>query len=245
MSRVWLICWSAFVVGAVGLYGASRKVEPAVRRGRLTKFVTYFCIVNSVLLAAFAGHVVFSGMMAVVAALGARELYAVLPSASGGRRSMAWGIAALYLSIAAGAMVFAWRSRPMVAASVYLVVCTFDGFSQVSGQLLGRHRLAPVLSSGKTIEGTVGGLLFAVGMTFLLRPVVGWSTKQCVIFACFIAASALTGDLMASWVKRRSGIKDFGNLLPGHGGILDRFDSFLFVAAACAVTAEVAQAWIG
>ncbi|HEX9201307.1 MAG TPA: phosphatidate cytidylyltransferase [Acidobacteriaceae bacterium] len=244
MSRVWAVCLSAFFVGAIGLYLASRKVEPAVRRSRLTKFITYFCIVNLLLLAAFVGHVVFSAMMLAIAVLGARELSARLPSASGGRRHIAWGMAAAYLLIAAGAVLFAWRSRAEVAACVYLIVCTFDGFSQVSGQLLGKHRLAPVVSPGKTIEGTAGGLLFAVGMTFLLRPVVGWSAWQCLFAGCFIAATALIGDLLASLVKRRSGVKDFGTLLPGHGGILDRFDSFLFVAAAWGLAAEVAQAWI-
>lgn len=235
MSRVWVILWSLFAVGGVGLYVASRNVEPAVRQARLTKFVTYFCIVNFVLLGAFAGHVVFSGIMLVVALLGARELVAVLPAASGGRRSMAWGMGGAYALIAIGAVVFAWTARPVVAAVVYLVVCVFDGFSQVTGQLLGRHKLTPRLSPGKTIEGSLGGLLFAVAMAFLLRPVVGWSAPRCLAIACFLAGASLTGDLLASYVKRRGGVKDFGTLLPGHGGILDRFDSLLFAAAACAV----------
>ncbi|HEY4382498.1 MAG TPA: phosphatidate cytidylyltransferase [Acidobacteriaceae bacterium] len=242
MTRVLLILWPAFLVGAVGLYAASRKVAPAVRRERLTKFVTYFCIVNGLLLGAFAGRIVFSGIMLVVAVLGARELIAVLPAASGGRRSAAWAMGAAYLAIAVGAVLFAWRARAEVAAVAYLVVCTFDGFSQVTGQLLGRHKLTPRLSPGKTIEGSVGGLLFAVGMAFLLRPVAGWSVSRCLEIACFLAVVSLVGDLLASYVKRRSGIKDFGRLLPGHGGILDRFDSFLFAAAAWSVAAAVAQA---
>ena len=241
MSRVWLILWSMFAVGAVGRYGASRKVEPAVRRARLTKFVTYFCIVNLVLLGAFAGHVIFSAIMLAVALLGARELFTVLPAASGGRRSVAWGMGVTYVLIARGAVLFAWRARPEVAAVVYLVVCVFDGFSQVTGQLLGRRKLTPTLSPGKTIEGSLGGLMFAVGMAFLLRPLVGWTAPRCLAIACFLAAASLVGDLLASFVKRRSCIKDFGNLLPGHGGILDRFDSLLFAAAACNLAAAVAQ----
>ena len=239
MSRVWVILWSLFAVGGVGLYGASRKVEPAVRRARLTKFVTYFCIVNVLLLGALAGHEVFSGIMLVVAVLGARELAAVLPAASGGRRSVAWGMGAVYGVIAIGAVLFAWRARPVVAGAVYLVVCVFDGFSQVTGQLVGRRKLTPRLSPGKTIEGSLGGLVFAVGMAFLLRPEVGWSVGRCFGVGCFLAVASLAGDLLASYVKRRSGIKDFGTLLPGHGGILDRFDSLLFVAAACALAAAV------
>ena len=239
MSRVFAVCLSAFVVGGIGLYLASRKAEPAVRRGRLIKFVTYFCIVNIVLLSAFAGRLVFSVVMAAIVVLGACELYAVRGSC--GRQGVAWGVGAAYVLIAAGAVLFAWRSRAAVAAVVYLVVCTFDGFSQVTGQLLGRRRLAPTLSPGKTVEGSFGGLVFAMGMVFLLRPVVGWSVGGSLSAGCLIALAALTGDLMASWVKRRSGIKDFGALLPGHGGILDRFDSLLVVAASCAVAVEVAR----
>jgi phosphatidate cytidylyltransferase len=241
IGRVLLICLTAFFAGGVGLYGASRKEGYAVRRNRLIKFITYFCIVNLILLGALAGHWILSGIMVVVTALGARELYCVLPRASGGRLSMAWGIGAIYSLIAVGAVLFVWLSPAMTTVFVYLIVCAFDGFSQVAGQLFGRHLLAPTISPGKTIEGSAGGLLFAAGMALLLRPIVSWSATRSILVCCFIVAAALTGDLLASLVKRRSNVKDFSNLLPGHGGILDRFDSFLFAAAACMAAAEVAQ----
>ncbi|HEV2113021.1 MAG TPA: phosphatidate cytidylyltransferase, partial [Terriglobales bacterium] len=129
------------------------------------------------------------------------------------------------------------------AIFLWLVVCAFDGFSQVSGQLLGRHRLAPAISPGKTIEGSAGGLLFAMGMALVLRPVTGLSVLQSLVACCFVVSVALTGDLLASLIKRRSNIKDFSNLLPGHGGILDRFDSFLFAAAACLAVGAAGQ-WL-
>jgi phosphatidate cytidylyltransferase len=146
-----------------------------------------------------------------------------------------------YLLIASGAMLFAWQSPAKITIFVYLIVCAFDGFSQVVGQMFGRHRLAPTISPGKTIEGSAGGLFFAVGMALLLMPIVGWSATRTVIACCFIVAAALAGDLLASQVKRMSNVKDFSNLLPGHGGILDRFDSFIFAAAACMTIAEVGQ----
>jgi phosphatidate cytidylyltransferase len=239
--RVVLIFISAFLIGGVGLYAASRKEEQAVWRARLTKFISYFCIVGLFLLGAFAGHGILTRMMMAVVILGAKELYRVLPLASGGRLSLALGMGAIYTLIAAVAVLFTWLSQPPVAVFVYLIVCAFDGFSQVTGQICGSHPLAPRVSPGKTIEGSAGGLLFAVGMALLLRFMMGWSVLRCVLSCCLIAMAALAGDLLASLVKRRSNVKDFGNLLPGHGGILDRFDSFLFAAAIYLIVTEAAR----
>jgi len=243
IARVFAIYIPAFLVGGVGLYAASRKSTPVVRRARLVKFITYFCIVNLVLLCALAGQWVLSALMAVIAALGAREIFRVLPRIGGGKLSLACAIGIAYSVIATAAVFFAWLSPPSIAIFVYLVVCTFDGFSQVAGQLLGRHQLAPRISPGKTIEGSAGGLLCAIGMALVLQPITAWSVQFSLLACCFIVAAALTGDLLASLVKRKSNIKDFSNLLPGHGGILDRFDSFLFAAAACLLAAETAHLW--
>ena len=243
ITLVLVIYISAFLIGGVGLYVASRKQPAEVRRARLVKFITYFCIVNVVLLAAVAGHWILSGLMTVVAVLGARELFRVLLRGSGDSLLAACAIGFLYLLIAAAAVLFVWMSPPHTAIFVWLVVCAFDGFSQVSGQLVGRHRLAPRISPGKTIEGSIGGLLFAIGMALALRPVTGLGALQSFVACCFVVSAALTGDLLASFIKRRSDIKDYSNLLPGHGGILDRFDSFLFAAAACLAAGAVGQ-WL-
>ena len=241
IARVLLICLSAFLVGGVGLYGASRKEESAVQRIRLTKFVVYFCIVNLFLLCALAGPWALGGLVTVIVALGAREIYAVLFRASGRRPPLAIAMGAIYVLIAAFSVLFVWSSLPIVTVFVYLIVCAFDGFSQVAGQLFGKHHFAPKISPGKTIEGSVGGLLFAIVMAMLLRPVVAWSLQRTLLACCFIVLTALAGDLLASILKRKSGVKDFSNLLPGHGGILDRFDSFLLATAACLIAGIVSR----
>jgi phosphatidate cytidylyltransferase len=245
IGRVLAIYIGAFLLGGIGLYVASRRQSPQVRSARLVKFIVYFCIVNVVLVSALAGDWVFTAVVLLITVLGAREISRVLPAASGGRPLVTFAVAMLYLFVACGAIYFAMSARPTIAIFVYLVVCTFDGFSQVSGQLVGKHQLAPTISPGKTIEGTFGGLLFALGMAAILQPITVWTMQRTLLICCYIVAAALAGDLLASLVKRRANIKDFGNLLPGHGGILDRFDSFLFAAAACSLAAEVFLLWTG
>ena len=244
IERALVICLSAFLLGGVGLYVASRRVEPTVRRNRLIKFVTYFCIVNLVVVGAMAEHWIFSGIVLLIAALGELEIHRALHSTGGGPLYLKPGISAVYRAIAVGAILFAWTSRPEKSVFVYLIVCAFDGFSQVTGQMLGRHQLAPTISPGKTVEGSLGGLIAAVGMGVLLRPIVGWDAQRALLACCFIAVAGLAGDLLASAVKRRCGIKDFGNLLRGHGGVLDRFDSFLFASATWFFAAAFVQ-WFG
>ena len=105
-----------------------------------------------------------------------------------------------------------------------------DTFAYCTGMLLGRHKLAPVLSPKKSIEGAVGGV---VGAAVLGAVYAAFTQAPVFIYAliCAIgAAASQVGDLAASAVKRQHGIKDYGTLIPGHGGVLDRFDSVIVTA---------------
>ncbi len=101
------------------------------------------------------------------------------------------------------------------------------------GKGFGKHKLAPVLSPKKTIEGSIGGILAtALMLTALIAILHGQNAVRYGALAAYLVLGSVVGqfgDLALSSVKRISGIKDYGNLLPGHGGILDRFDSVLFV----------------
>lgn len=107
-----------------------------------------------------------------------------------------------------------------------------DIFAYFTGYALGKHKLCPKISPKKTIEGSVGGVLGSM----LLCGLFGWFFAGGVYFVHTLAIGALggvisqAGDLTASVFKRKMGIKDYGNLIPGHGGVLDRFDSVLFTA---------------
>ena len=115
-----------------------------------------------------------------------------------------------------------------------------DGFALFAGMALGKHKLAPKISPKKTVEGAIGGVLGGVGtcvaLYFVFKTKFGLSAHITlpfvIITALFLSVLSIFGDLAASTIKRHHGIKDFGNLLPGHGGVMDRFDSSVFVFAA-------------
>ena len=127
-----------------------------------------------------------------------------------------------------------------------------DIMAYFSGYFFGKHKMAPKLSPKKTIEGAVGGILgsvvIALGMTYIYgltvfsqNSVVADIGKNWVPLAVFAAIGSfvgIVGDLFASAVKRQQGIKDYGNIMPGHGGVLDRFDSFFLVAVIISLMAD-------
>ena len=228
-----IITLSGFSLGGLGLYWASRKVAPATRHLRWVKFITYFCLVHSILLSALLGSTVLGTFFLLVLVVGAWELGRTAIAAA--PEQFAWWVTAgaIYFLLSLGVLAFVFSSTPQTVVFVYLVVAAFDGFSQVAGQLFGQHRLVGKISPDKTIEGAFGGLLFAAIVALLLRSLHGLTVFQSLEAGFLIVLFGLTGDLAASWMKRQSGLKDFGAILPGHGGFLDRFDSFLFAGPAC------------
>lgn len=116
-------------------------------------------------------------------------------------------------------------------AFLFTLVAITDSFSQLWGRLLGRHKMCPKLSPNKTWEGLVGGMATAAAgacMFGFLLP--DFSTPMLIVTGVVISLAAVTGDLLFSAIKRRLGIKDYSTLLPGQGGLLDRFDSLIVAA---------------
>lgn len=127
-----------------------------------------------------------------------------------------------------------------------VVAFTSDAFALFAGMAFGKHKLAPDLSPKKTVEGAVGGLLGAVVCSVLYGVVLqfGFDCKVnyliLALYGVLGSPIAQMGDLSFSYIKRQYEIKDFGNVFPGHGGVLDRFDSVIF----CAPLLEILIRWL-
>ena len=120
-------------------------------------------------------------------------------------------------------LLFLRDISPLILLRYMAVLWVSDTFAYFSGRVLGRHKLAPAISPGKTWEGVAGGMI-AVAVYAI---VVNWPLSG-IIQTCgmlVMAAIGIIGDLFESMVKRRANVKDSGSLLPGHGGLLDRLDS--------------------
>ena len=118
---------------------------------------------------------------------------------------------------------------PWLIILVFCLLWANDIFAYLTGKLLGKHKLFPRISPGKTIEGSFGGLVFTIIAVVVFVHYVEWlSISAAVGMAAIAVVFGTLGDLCESMLKRQAGVKDSGQLIPGHGGILDRFDSVLF-----------------
>ena len=132
--------------------------------------------------------------------------------------------------------ILAMNTGRYVILIPFFVACFCDAGAYFIGIKFGRHKLAPVVSPNKTIEGALGGIVFGIVSMLLYTVILDWPLKFDVNYGAAILYGVLgclageLGDLCFSVIKRQTGIKDYGNLIPGHGGVLDRFDSILAVA---------------
>lgn len=114
---------------------------------------------------------------------------------------------------------------------VYIIAFGSDTFAYFTGKLFGKNKLYPEVSPNKTIEGAIGGIIGSTILSIIYFNYLSINKYfYIIIFSVSASIFSMAGDLTASKIKREFGIKDFGYLLPGHGGIMDRFDSVLFVA---------------
>lgn len=197
-----------------------------------------------VMLVAFGGALVAATLLepqagfAVLVFAGAWWLWALVELAQGRRRSLFERRA---VRLAGGVLVLvpAWVGvvylhagdplRPAALLYVLVLVWLADSAAYLAGKTVGRTKLAPSISPGKTVEGVIGGVLAVVLLAYFCGKIV-WQLEAGALWgwvglAAVVALVSVVGDLVESKVKRVAGVKDSGRILPGHGGVLDRIDA--------------------
>lgn len=163
----------------------------------------------------------------------------ILPDAA----SATFGILYVGLSFATLPLLFEQSNGPSLLLFLFLAVWSGDSAALYIGKAFGHHKLAPHISPGKTRAGSIASLVASALFTLFLLWVAAFLSAHSVdtlsypgpwyswlTLAIFVNAAAQAGDLVESGLKRAAGVKDSGNLLPGHGGILDRIDAILLAA---------------
>jgi phosphatidate cytidylyltransferase len=222
-----------FVVGSILItltHIINRPTQLQIKKDWL-KYGVYFIIVSGLLMIGYLGRWLIAIVMIAIAIGGAVELNLNLRfrSAYSGSLSNAFF---LILLLALGHLLLKnYHDWYPAFAFIFLIVSVTDSYSQLFGRFFGKHKLCPNLSPYKTWEGLVGGIVSAMIIACLLRFLLtDMNLLKILGLGLTIALSATTGDLLFSCIKRKIGIKDFSGILPGHGGILDRFDSLIVAA---------------
>jgi phosphatidate cytidylyltransferase len=230
----WWLCVLALVVGLVALhefYAITRSLRPIVIAG-------YLGLVLTLVAAQEGGAVWVVGSLFATVSLAflLRGFAETRQSATVAVGGTLLGVTWIGLGLVA---LLALRALPdhgrLAAFTVLIAVWAGDTFAYVVGRLVGRHKLAPTISPGKTWEGLVGGTAATIFATFIAlyqdRDEF-LSIGQALLLGLALAAAAPVGDLFESLLKRDMGVKDSGRLLAGHGGVLDRIDAQLFATVA-------------
>jgi phosphatidate cytidylyltransferase len=237
IQTIYIIIIAYFLLGAVAFHFINRKKTAEEARRNRIKLASYFLIINILFFSIVPEPLLFRILAAMIILTGACELFRLYTSAQPADRQHNLFILAIFLFALLSLLFFMFSGlKTGLILFTFLTVAIFDSFSQITGQLLGRHNLLPKISPKKTTEGVAGGILVTLPTSLLIGSLTGTAPGKTMLLTTGIILFAFAGDIMASYYKRKHDVKDFSRLIPGHGGVLDRFDSLIaggaFVALA-------------
>ena len=197
---------------------------PEFKKKNWVKFFVYLIIINVLFVSILFWPSFFHFLSILIIVLGFYEIL----NLSYNFKKVKLGLIALLLLSFLSFFFYHFSLMPKRYLFYTLFLTTvFDSFSQLTGQLFGRRKLAPKISPNKTYEGLFGGLIFSLFTSVLIHNLLSISIGQSFILGLGLSGFALLGDLLASYCKRKFNTKDFSKIIPGHGGVLDRFDSLI------------------
>jgi phosphatidate cytidylyltransferase len=228
MEKVFSIVFIYFLFGAAVIFIINRKLSAKENKDRWIKYLFYLFIVLAIIISIL--YSFFYWISIIISCIAITEVIDAWKSS--GKKKKHVLFSGLIIASLLCILFYGFSQSVIISHQlfVYNLVFAFDGFSQLSGQLFGKTKLIPKVSPNKTVEGVMGGLVTTLLTGMLIMPHVTFSINKYALVVIVCIAS-LTGDLLASYYKRLCGIKDYSKLIPGHGGILDRFDSFIAAGA--------------
>ena len=227
-----------FILGGIGFYLINRKKAWDIAKKSYTKFGVYFIIINVLFFSITINPVVFSYLVIFIIAAGSFELSRLFVMSK--FQNLLFFISSLliYFLLSAGLLLLSLAERDLILLT-FLILSIFDSFSQITGQLWGKTKIMPAISPNKTLGGVVGGTIISLISAFVLKSLFTGSIPELFLFAFGIVLFAFIGDILASYYKRKFQVKDYSNLIPGHGGFLDRFDSLIAGGAWAALAISI------
>jgi phosphatidate cytidylyltransferase len=223
-QKLYMILWIYFSIGAVVIIAINRNKPSTERKQNWLKYFTYLFIINLLFASIYFNKSLFHYLSIAILLICLFEIFRNTYITG----KLKTGIISLivFLLLAFAFFSFSLMNREIVFYTFFMIT-VFDAFSQISGQLLGKRKLLPNISPNKTLEGLLGGYTVSIFTSFMIRDLLEITAIQSLLFGLGISTFAFAGDIFASFTKRKFGIKDFSNLIPGHGGFLDRFDSLI------------------
>ncbi|MCY1720860.1 phosphatidate cytidylyltransferase [Prolixibacteraceae bacterium Z1-6] len=226
ITTIYIIILLYFILGGIGFYFINRRKEKEIVRKSWTKFIVYFFIIHILFFSIVINPVAFKWLATLIVSGSATELFRLFRRAKYTEKTFFLISVLMFSILAFGFMIYSTLDKEVILFA-FLILSIFDAFSQISGQLWGNKKIAPEISPNKTVGGTVGGSIFAIFSSILMKGLYNNSWTMAVVLAFGIVVFAFLGDILASLYKRKFGVKDYSHLIPGHGGVLDRFDSLI------------------
>lgn len=207
-----------------------------VDRNLKSRIISAFTIFSATVFIVTLGGFFYLSSLLILALLVSAEYFRICAPApeSETKKLLLTGICAIAIpTISLANLALFCESGMKMIFYIIIIISSFDTFAYFTGKKLGKTKLAPIVSPNKTVEGLLGGLgsvfIISLIMLWALTPKIG--SIAFIVISLMIATLAQIGDLVESAFKRKFNVKDSGNIIPGHGGFMDRLDSYLFAPA--------------
>jgi phosphatidate cytidylyltransferase len=234
---IWVLpWWATLVAAALVAFQAGRELAamagaPPAFVGLAAALASIAIVMGDPRLGAYRDAALPAALLTITIACALVALSSGPPSAATMTRAGIMALAPLYVGLPLGAIaVIRGLAGPAALTWLNAVIAASDSAQYYTGRAFGRRKLAPAVSPAKTIEGAIGGLAVAA---IAGAAIAGWALPSvhpaaAALLALLLAGIGITGDLFESMLKRSAGVKDSSSVIPGHGGALDRIDSYLF-----------------